>query len=106
MTALQDAHRDYATSCLSAGLLISMGVDGLYGAAARSSASWKHQTLPSAGSAIRQAGRDAIPARIGKWQLEQSGYLKSSPQLVGTIHSFTGARSPITADARDPGEGR
>jgi hypothetical protein len=31
-----------------------------------------------------------FPPGIGKWQLEQSGYLKSSPQLVGTIHSFGG----------------
>jgi len=31
MTALQDAHRDYRDELLSAGLLISMGVDGLYG---------------------------------------------------------------------------
>jgi seryl-tRNA synthetase len=31
-----------------------------------------------------------FPPGIGKWQLEQSGYLNSSPQLVGTVHSFAG----------------
>jgi len=46
-----------------------------------------------------------FPPGIGKWQLEQSGYLKSSPQLVGTIHSFNGSDSDHRAmlDTLDKG---
>jgi hypothetical protein len=60
-------------------------------AAACSRRSSRHQRAP-----FQQVGdADApevmrFPPGIGKWQLEQSGYLKSSPQLVGTIHSFGG----------------
>ena len=91
MSTLIDAHRAYRDELLSCGLLISMGVDGLYG---------RSGTFESIVEGINTAfsrvgdpdGADVMrfPPGIGKWQLEQSGYLKSSPQLVGTVHSFTG----------------
>ena len=91
MTALQDAHRDYRDELLSAGLLISMGVDGLYGR----SGTFERivEGINIAFSRVGDPDKPDVmrfPPGIGKWQLEQSGYLKSSPQLVGTIHSFTG----------------
>ena len=91
MTALQDAHREYRDELLSAGLLIPMGVDGLYGR----SGTFERivEGINIAFSRVGDPDKPEVmrfPPGIGKWQLEQSGYLKSSPQLVGTIHSFTG----------------
>ena len=91
MTALQDAHREYRDELLSAGLLISMGVDGLYGR----SGTFERivEGINIAFSRVGDPDKPDVmrfPPGIGKWQLEQSGYLKSSPQLVGTIHSFSG----------------
>jgi seryl-tRNA synthetase len=91
MTELADIHRAYRDELLQHGLLISMGVDGLYG---RSGLFEK--VVEGINAAFGQVGdRDGpevmrFPPGIGKWQLEHSGYLKSSPQLVGTIHSFNG----------------
>ena len=91
MTALLDAHREYRDELLGAGLLISMGVDGLYGRSGTF-----ERIVEGINVAVSRVGDldgpevMRFPPGIGKWQLEQSGYLKSSPQLVGTIHSFTG----------------
>jgi seryl-tRNA synthetase len=91
VTTLQDAHREYRDELLGAGLLISMGVDGLYGRSGTFerivegiNIAFSRIGDPDAPDGMR------FPPGIGKWQLEQSGYLKSSPQLVGTIHSFAG----------------
>ncbi|MFI4999339.1 MAG: amino acid--[acyl-carrier-protein] ligase [Reyranellales bacterium] len=91
MTALVDAHRVFRDELLRAGLLISMGVDGLYG---RSGAFERVvEGINAAFSAVGDPDKPEVmrfPPGIGKHQLEQSGYLKSSPQLVGTVHSFAG----------------
>lgn len=91
MNALAEAHRAYRDELLRHGLLISMGVDGLYGRSGMFerivegiNAAFSKVGDPDAPEVMR------FPPGIGKWQLEQSGYLKSSPQLVGTVHSFTG----------------
>ena len=89
--ALTDAHRAYRDELLRHGLLIAMGVDGLYG---RSGAFEQVvEGINAAFSAVGDPDKPEVmrfPPGIGKWQLEQSGYLKSSPQLVGTVHSFAG----------------
>lgn len=91
MTELADIHRAYRDALLRHGLLIPMGVDGLYGR------SGLFETVVEGINAAFGKVGDAdepevmrFPPGIGKWQLEQSGYLKSSPQLVGTVHSFDG----------------
>ncbi len=90
-SALVDAHRAYRDDLLKQGVLISMGVDGLYG---RSGAFEKVvDGINSAVSALGDADGPQVmrfPPGIGKWQLEKSGYMKSFPQLVGTVHSFEG----------------
>jgi seryl-tRNA synthetase len=87
-----DLHRAYRDELLQAGLLIAMGVDGLYG---RSGLFERVvEGINAAVSDVGDADRPEVmrfPPGIGKWQLEQSGYLTSSPQLVGTVHSFTGS---------------
>ena len=88
---LVDLHRAYRDELLQAGLLISMGVDGLYGRSGLF-----ERVVEGINAAVGKIGDPdrpevmRFPPGIGKWQLEQSGYLKSSPQLVGTIHSFSG----------------
>ena len=86
-----DLHRAYRDELLTAGLLISMGVDGLYGRSGLF-----ERVVEGINAAVGEVGDPdrpevmRFPPGIGKWQLEQSGYLKSSPQLVGTVHSFAG----------------
>lgn len=86
-----DLHRAYRDELLQAGLLISMGVDGLYGRSGLF-----ERVVDGINAAVSKVGDPdrpdvmRFPPGIGKWQLEQSGYLNSSPQLVGTVHSFAG----------------
>jgi hypothetical protein len=90
--SIADLHRAYRDELLAHGLLISMGVDGLYGRSGTFEA--VVDGINRAVAAVGDADRPEVmrfPPGIGKWQLEQSGYLKSSPQLVGTVHSFTGS---------------
>jgi seryl-tRNA synthetase len=87
-----DLHRAYRDELLAHGLLISMDVDGLYGRSGTFEA--VVEGINRAVSAVGDADEPEVmrfPPGIGKWQLEQSGYLKSSPQLVGTVHSFAGS---------------
>jgi seryl-tRNA synthetase len=89
---IADLHRAYRDELLKAGLLISMGVDGLYGRSGLF-----ERVVEGINAAVGKVGDPdrpevmRFPPGIGKWQLEQSGYLNSSPQLVGTVHSFTGS---------------
>jgi seryl-tRNA synthetase len=81
----------FLNQLIDSGLLISMGVDGVYGR-----------------SAVFEDVLDRFGAEVGKWgaengaeairfppvmnrrHFEQSGYLKNFPHLAGTIHSFCG----------------
>jgi len=88
---LAAAQRAFRDELLEHRLLISMGVDGLYGR----SGTFEHivECINAAFSAVGDPDRPEVmrfPPGIGKWQLEKSGYLKSSPQLAGTVHSFFG----------------
>jgi seryl-tRNA synthetase len=89
---ITEAHRAFRDELLKAGLLISMGVDGLYGR----SGDFERivEGINHAFSTVGDPdGPDVMrfPPGIGKAQLEQSGYLRSTPQLVGTVHSFAGS---------------
>jgi seryl-tRNA synthetase len=88
---LADLHRAYRDELVQAGLLIPMGVDGLYGRSGLF-----ERVVDGINRVVGKRGDPdrpevmRFPPGIGKWQLEQSGYLNSSPQLVGTVHSFAG----------------
>jgi seryl-tRNA synthetase len=88
---LTDLQRAYRDELVHAGLLIPMGVDGLYGRSGLF-----ERVVEGINRAVGRLGDPdrpevmRFPPGIGKWQLEQSGYLNSSPQLVGTVHSFAG----------------
>jgi len=91
MTTLADAQREFRDALLREGLLISMGVDGLYGRGGV----FEH-IVERINAVVGEVGDPdkpdvmRFPPGIGRWQLEKSGYLKSFPQLAGTVHSFMG----------------
>lgn len=74
-----------------AGLLVPTGVDGLYG---RSGAF--EDTLNRVDALATRYGEGdgaevlRFPPAMSRRTLESSGYLKSFPQLAGTVHSFCG----------------
>lgn len=86
-----DSQRAYRDELLKHGLLISMGVEGLYG---------RSGTFESIVEAVDQyvtrvGGKDGaevmrFPPGISRQIFEESEYLKSFPQLAGTVHSFMG----------------
>jgi seryl-tRNA synthetase len=73
------------------GLLIETGVDGLYG---RSGVF--EDVIAGFENLVTRMGRDdgpeviRFPPGLNRALFEKSGYLKSFPQLAGTIHAFNG----------------
>jgi seryl-tRNA synthetase len=89
---VNDAHRAYRDELLRHGLLISMGVDGLYGRGGP----FEHavERINAAIGAVGDPDGPEVmrfPPGMAKWQLEKSGYLRKFPHLAGTVHSFSGS---------------
>jgi seryl-tRNA synthetase len=87
-TDVQTAFRD---QLLEAGLLISMGVEGLLGKSGEFEGIV--EALDSFISRVGAAdGAEVMrfPPGISRKVFEESEYLKSFPQLAGTVHSFIG----------------
>ncbi len=86
-----DAAPNFLDQLIGAGLLIPTGVDGLYG---RSGAFEDVIARFEAAVTGLGAGDGAevirFPPAMTRVQLEHSGYMKSFPQLAGTVHSFCG----------------
>ncbi|KAF0104862.1 MAG: putative seryl-tRNA synthetase (class II) [Rhodospirillaceae bacterium] len=86
------AYEAFRDELLSHGLLISMGVDGLYGR----SGTFEH-VVECLNAAIGAAGDPdepeimRFPPGIGSLQLEKSGYVRNFPNLPGTVASFAGS---------------
>ncbi len=86
-----DAPSRFLDQLIASGLLISTGVDGLYGRNAVFEA-----VVTGFGALITRAGSGdgaevvSFPPTMTREQLETSGYLKNFPRLIGTIHSFCG----------------
>ncbi len=78
-------------SLLHKGILIETGVDGLYGRSGLF-----EQIIDGFDRMISRAGADQMaevmrfPPGMNRALFEKSGYLKSFPQLAGTVHSFGG----------------
>lgn len=90
--AASAAYRAFREELLDQGLLISMGVDGLFGR----SGAFEHvvERLNAAIGAVGDPDRPEVmrfPPGIGRLQLEKSGYVRNFPQLAGTIASFSGS---------------
>jgi seryl-tRNA synthetase len=88
---LRAAHAAFRDDLVAHGLLIPMGVDGLYGR----SGVFEDVIERLNDLVTRNGDRDGaeimrFPPSISRRHLEESDYLRSFPQLVGTIHSFMG----------------
>lgn len=86
------AYRAFRDELLSHGLLISMGVDGLFGR----SGTFEHvvERLNAAIGAVGDPDQPEVmrfPPGIGRLQLEKSGYVRNFPHLAGTVASFSGS---------------
>lgn len=86
-----DAQTSFLNRLFGAGLLIETGVDGLYGRGGQ------FEDVIAAFERLvdRIGGEDGaeiirFPPGMNRAIFEKSGYMKSFPQLAGTIHSFCG----------------
>lgn len=76
---------------IAAGLLIPTGVEGLYGrSGVFEDVIARFEALVTAVGAADGAEVLRFPPAMTRAQLQSSGYMKSFPQLAGTVHSFCG----------------
>jgi len=86
-----DAQTSFLDRLFDQGLLIDTGVDGLYGRSGQF-----EDVITGLERLISKVGADdkaeaiRFPPGINRAYFEKSGYMKSFPQLAGTVHSFCG----------------
>ena len=86
-----DAQATFLAQLLDHGLLIPMGVDGLYGrSGVFEDIVERFNTVISKWGGPDGAEVMRFPPAINRQHFEESEYLKSFPQLAGTVHSFMG----------------
>ena len=86
-----DAQATFLKSLTDAGLLIPMGVDGLFGrSGAFEDVVERFNTVITKYGGGDGAEVMRFPPAINRQHFEESEYLKSFPQLAGTVHSFMG----------------
>ncbi|HMN45925.1 MAG TPA: amino acid--[acyl-carrier-protein] ligase [Povalibacter sp.] len=89
--ALDRMDADFLRELLRHGLLIDMGVDGVYGRSGLfEEVVERFSRLVAAFGEEDTAEVIRFPPAMSRPQFERSGYLKSFPQLAGTVHSFMG----------------
>ncbi|WP_181703367.1 amino acid--[acyl-carrier-protein] ligase [Chthonobacter albigriseus] len=86
-----DMAPDFLDQLFSRGLLIPTGVDGLYGrSGVFEDVITRFDALVSTYGEADGAEVVRFPPGMSRMAFEKSGYLKSFPQLAGTVHSFCG----------------
>ena len=90
-TPIKSAAETFLDELFDAGLLIDTGVDGLYGR----SGVFEDVIRAFDGLVTKYGAGDTatsihFPPGIARRLFEKSGYMKSFPQLAGTVHSFMG----------------
>lgn len=86
-----DMQTSFLDRLFEEGLLIETGVDGLYGRSGQFEdviAAFERLIDRTGGADGAEAIR--FPPGINRAYFEKSGYMKSFPQLAGTVHSFCG----------------
>ncbi|MVA27680.1 amino acid--[acyl-carrier-protein] ligase [Agrobacterium vitis] len=86
-----DSQTNFLDRLFEAGLLIDTGVDGLYGRSGQFEdviAAFERLIDRFGGADGAEALR--FPPGMNRAYFEASGYMKSFPQLAGTVHSFCG----------------
>jgi seryl-tRNA synthetase len=87
-----DAQPNLLDQMVAAGHLIPTGVDGLYGrSGAFEDVIARFEALVTRIAAGDGAEVLRFPPAVTRTQLETSGYMKSFPQLAGTVHAFCGS---------------
>lgn len=92
------AYEAFRTELESQGLLISMGVEGLYGRSGTF-----EDVVERLNAAIGAVGDPdgpevmRFPPGLGRLQLEKSGYVRNFPHLAGTVASFAGSNQDHAA---------
>ncbi len=87
-----DAQVDFLNALFDAGLLVETGVDGLYGRSGQFEEVIEcFDALVTAFGGADKAEAMRFPPAMSRSQFETSGYLKSFPQLAGTVHAFCGS---------------
>jgi seryl-tRNA synthetase len=91
MDRMMGAEEQYLQALIAHGLLIPMGVDGVYGrSAVFEDVLDRFGTLVGHWGAENGAEAIRFPPVMNRQHFEHSGYMKNFPQLAGTIHSFCG----------------
>lgn len=86
-----DAQAGLLDQLFASGLLVDMGVKGLYGRSGTfEDVIARFDALVSRWGAEDGAEALRFPPAMNRSHFERSGYLKSFPQLAGTVHSFCG----------------
>lgn len=86
-----DMQVSFLDRLFESGLLIETGVDGLYGRGGRfEDAIAAFERLIDRYGAADGAEAIRFPPGMNRAYFEKSGYMKSFPQLAGTVHSFCG----------------
>ena len=86
-----DAQTSFLDRLFDQGLLIDTGVDGLYGRSGQfEDVITGLERLVSKVGGGDKAEAIRFPPGINRAYFEKSGYMKSFPQLAGTVHSFCG----------------
>ena len=84
-------HVTFLNSLFDKGLLVETGVDGLYGRSGEfEDVIQRFDALVSRYGEADKAEVMRFPPAMSRSIFETSGYLKSFPQLAGTVHSFCG----------------
>lgn len=86
-----DMQTSFLDRLFESGLLIETGVDGLYGRGGRfEDVIAAFERLINRYGAADGAEAIRFPPGMNRAYFEKSGYMKSFPQLAGTVHSFCG----------------
>jgi seryl-tRNA synthetase len=89
--ALQDAYRAFRAQLIDAGLLISSGVDGVYGLSQR----FEH-VVEQFDRYVSKCGADRkpevirFPPLLSRDSYQRTDHFETFPQLLGSVHSFNG----------------
>ncbi len=87
-------HQKFIDQLFESKILIKTGVDGLYGRSAIfEDVVDRFERAVSTLAKDENAEKLRFPPGMNRADFETSGYIKSFPQLAGTIHSFEGGKS-------------
>ena len=86
-----ESYERFRSELLAAGLLLGTGVDGLYGkSAVYESVVTALDRLITARMVDRPAEVLSFPPVLARWVFDRTDYLKSFPDLMGSVHTFRG----------------